>query len=80
MAKGKTSKKTLTLEFNVISIGGSYLAACSVGGFVVKGTLTDDPRLAIQSLFVELSRQSDASIGLELALDGTTLGELTSGD
>lgn len=71
----------ITINISVVKVGNSALAATEIGGIHVKGSMADDARYAVQSLLAELAKTNgDAAIGIELALAGTSLGELTGGE
>ncbi len=77
----KVENQTVELSIRIVPVGESYLAVTVLGGMTVKGRLTDSRKRAVQSLFSELSGNTeDAQIGLELHLSGSSLGELTSGE
>lgn len=75
----------VTIEVDVIKVGTGYIAATLLGGINVRGKRADSARLAVANLFYALQSDSndDASIALDLALEGVTLGEalaIESGD
>jgi hypothetical protein len=76
----------MNLEIKILKLGNSYLAFTTLGGIHLKGARADTELRAVRNLFFAIGEGSseDHQIGLELALEGTTLkeamGELAPGE
>lgn len=79
MAKGTANK----INFDIIVVqlpSGNYVATTKLADMVIRGNLSANPTVAMQTLFMALANpNSDVAIALDLAAADTTLMELTSG-
>lgn len=75
----------ITIEIKLIKIGSGFIAATSLAGITIRGPRRTDSLSAVRSLLYSMQSDDndDASIALDLALEGTTFdaaAELTSGE
>jgi len=76
----------LDISVHVMKVGGIYVAATQLGGINLRGARASSPAGAVRNLFFAIGEGSsdDHQIGLELALEGTTLkdamGKLAQGE
>lgn len=76
----------LDIRVHVMKVGGIYVAATQLGGINMRGARASSPPQAVRNLFFAIGEGSsdDHQIGLELAIEGTTLeaamAELPTGE
>lgn len=75
----------LTIDVQVVKVSESYIAGTTLGGFTLRGKRATDKAGAVRNLLWLISGNDsdDAALGLELAIDGTTMEDqlaLDAGD
>lgn len=67
----------ITIPIDVIRLGSGFIATTELGGIRSRGKRASTPVLAIRNLMALMvdDRDDDAVIGLELAMENTTLGD-----
>lgn len=79
MADEDTATKELLIQVNVVHVSNGWVAASTLGGITVRSPYVPTANEAVLQLLTRiLNNHDDSQLGLALALDGTSMSEVTS--